>query len=408
MSRLFSWLLICATDPRPEPNEKRSKKMKKSKKKKAEEIEAKKNAISSDVHAHKASGYEPRAASYSQIHTPPALSNDYRFIREIGHGAQAKIFLARRLKDGQQVAIKQLNIQSVKSWKAYDLFHREATVLETLNIEGVAKFYDAFECLEDTPPCSYIVQEYIEGRSLAGMLAESHRFKVTDDYDIILQMLAILQRLKQCDPPVIHRDIKPSNIMLTPKQTGGYKVTLLDFGAVANPQVQGGGSTTAGTIGYMPPEQLMGNPVLASDIYSLGVVAIQLFTGIAPGDLQIKDFRLIFEPHMEQMPQELIATLREMLEPNVAERLSDIPVLLERFNGFKNNSFAAKPKKEDLDPGNKMKKMGDQLVKVKSIGDAGNLDLWQALSDQTPRPLPNVCLIFAFQRIKAIIKYSNP
>ena len=79
----------------------------------------------------------------SIIKTPGSLQDAYLFIRQLGRGSQAKVFLAIRLADGQKVAIKQLNIGSVKTWKEYDLFHREARLLESLDIEGVANFYEA-------------------------------------------------------------------------------------------------------------------------------------------------------------------------------------------------------------------------------------------------------------------------
>ena len=64
----------------------------------------------------------------SQVMTPPELADRYRFIKALGEGAQGKVFLAQRLLDGKQVAIKQLRIDSIKTWKEYTLFHREAEV----------------------------------------------------------------------------------------------------------------------------------------------------------------------------------------------------------------------------------------------------------------------------------------
>ena len=104
------------------------------------------------------------------LETPHSLRDKYTFIREIGHGTQGRIYLAEQNSDHAKVAIKQLNIESVKNWKAYDLFQREAQTLASLHIDGIAKFYEAIECLEDTPPCSYIVQEYIQAQSLSDML----------------------------------------------------------------------------------------------------------------------------------------------------------------------------------------------------------------------------------------------
>ena len=331
-------------------------------------------------------GEQRKSCLQKTLKTPVSLADSYRLERILGHGGQADVYLATRLSDNQPVVIKQLNIDSVKAWKEYELFHREADVLSRLNVSGVAKFYAAIECLEDTPPCSYIVQEYIEGESLASLLKAGHRFQTTEVYDIILQMLKILKQLHMQDPPVIHRDIKPSNIMLSSNGSGGYQVTLIDFGAVANPQVQSGGSTVAGTYGYMPPEQLMGRPHPASDIYALGAVAVELFSGISPGQMQVKDFRLIFEPEVQHLPVAVVNTLRSMLEPKIEDRLSSIDSLCKQFRKYSNDVFdidSIKP--TDI---NKERLVNRQLREVSSICEPGNMNLWQHLSDVTPRPVP--------------------
>ena len=324
-----------------------------------------------------------REQNTNPIFTPASLQSKYIFLNEIGHGTQAKVFQALRISDQKPVAIKQLNIHSVKSWKEYELFDREAQTLESLNIPGVAKFYEAIECLDDEVPCSYIVQEFIEGVSLANLIKNQHRFRVVEVYEILIQLLQILQKLQEHDPPIIHRDIKPSNIMMTPTSDGRFQITLIDFGAVANPQIQGGGSTLAGTFGYMPPEQLMQNPVPASDIYALAAVAVELFTGKSPAVIPSKDFRMIFEPEMEQMRPELVQTLRKMLEPKYQERLCDIPTLIQTFQEFKSDIYQIREKALALP-----KDINSKLERVNGIGDAGNMDIWQALPDKTPREVP--------------------
>ncbi len=330
---------------------------------------------------------------FPEIDTPQSLEDKYRFIREIAHGAQGRVYLAVRCEDSLLVVIKQLNIGSVKTWKEYELFQREAKVLESLNIPGVAKFYEAIDCLEDDPPCSYIVQEFISGQSLRQMLECGHHFAVTEVYGIIIQILTILKHLQQRTPPIIHRDIKPSNIMLT-EHGRGYYVTLIDFGAVANPQVQSGGSTVAGTYGYMPPEQLMGKPEPASDIYALGALAVELFSGKSPANLPHKDFRMIFEPEIEQMPPELIATLRQMLEPSIENRLSDIPTLIDSFEQYRANNFSYTIKKEEnID---KVKEFNDALEKVENIFDDNNMKLWQFLSDKPDRKCPAILIDYYY------------
>ena len=304
----------------------------------------------------------------------------YKIIEELGHGSQGQVFLAQRESDESPVAIKKLNIHSVKSWKAYDLFHREAEVLSGLDIDGVAKFYEAFDRLEDDPPCSYIVQEYIPGQPIAKMLKAGHHFSLNQVYDIIVQMLIILKQLH--DKQVIHRDIKPSNILLVPLDGGRIKVYLIDFGAVANPQVQGGGSTMAGTFGYMPPEQLMGKPEPASDIYALAAVAVAMITGKSPADMPVKDFHLIFEPDMQSLPVEVVNTLRQMLEPDPTKRLCKYDALIEAFESFQINDYK---NIQSYTSHFSVKEWDDQLKNVAAYGEPGNIDLWQGLDDDLPR-----------------------
>ena len=321
----------------------------------------------------------------AQVMTPPALSQKYRFIKEIGHGAQGRIYLAEHIFSHTKVSIKQFNIHSVKTWKEYDLFRREAQVLSSLHINGVAQFYEAIERLDDEPPCSFIIQEFIEGDSLQRMLQRGHRFSMVDICDIIIQILYILHSLHNHTPPVIHRDIKPSNLMLTPLETGGYHVTLIDFGAVSNPQIQGGGSTVAGTYGYMPPEQMTGHTVPASDIYAVGAVAVQLFTGKAPSEMEVKDFRIIFEPEMEDKPHALVATLRNMLDPMVDTRLADIRELVRLFQQFRANQFEIQNKKVEVETYEPT--FEEKLSKVAFIGQEGNLKLWDSFPDSTNRKM---------------------
>ena len=349
----------------------------------------------SDAQQQKSNNPEFEITSQSQnqsnthsLPTPSSLQDKFCFLQEIGHGSQGKIFKTKRLADDRIVVIKQLSISSIKTWKEYELFHREAEVLETLTIDGVAKFYDAIDCLDDHPPCSYIIQEYIPGVSLQQMISDGHRLRVNDVYDILIQTLKILYQLHTHEPPVIHRDIKPSNLMITTDQNGQFKVTIIDFGAVANPQVQGGGSTVAGTYGYMPPEQLMGNPVPASDIYSVAALAVHLFSGKSPADIPVKDFRLIFEPEMQDKPHALVTTLRQMLEPNLEQRLCNIPDIIKILQSYKNNHFELVSHQITKRYSNDYEQ---KLKSVYELNQAGNIDLWQQLPDSS-RQIPETYL----------------
>ncbi|MBO5753616.1 MAG: protein kinase, partial [Proteobacteria bacterium] len=319
---------------------------------------------------------EVSAIEMPDMGIPEALNEKYIYLNKLGKGSQGQVWLAQRKSDGERVAIKQLNVHSVTTWKQYELFKREARILESLNMDGVVPFYEYIEDLEAKPPFVCIIQKFIEGQTLGEMLKAKHRFETEAIYDIIAQVLGILQKLHTHEPLVVHRDIKPSNLMLTPLENGRYKVTLLDFGAVANPQVQNGGSTVAGTYGYMPPEQLMGQAQPASDIYALAALAVEMLSGTSPADIAVCDFKLVIEPYLQHLPKEVVQTLSMMLEPAVENRICDHTALMAQFDALANKKEpsllrflrrTALPKLED----------------VESICQPGNYEIWQNLDQSS-------------------------
>ena len=321
-----------------------------------------------------------------EANTQTSIAKRYLIMKQIGQGAQGKVFTALDLTNQKVVVIKQLNIESIKNWKAYELFGRETEVLRSLDMDGVARFIDSIECLDAAQPCAYIVQEYIEGVSLQKMLNDGHRFGIADVYEILIQTLTILDKLHHHDPPIIHRDIKPSNLMITPKSNGKFSVTIIDFGAVANPQIQGGGSTIAGTYGYMAPEQLMGRPDPASDVYAVGALAVQLFSGTSPADIPVKDFRLIFEPLVQDKPHELVTLLRNMLEPKAEDRFTDIAQIIKKLRQYRagiytKTALAKSSSGYDVE-------FERKIMAVESVCEPGSIELWQKLPDCEQRPIP--------------------
>ncbi len=336
----------------------------------------------------------------STIVTPPEIADKYTLIRELGHGAQGYVYEAIRRSNNLKVAIKQLRIDSVQTWKSYDLFQRESEVLASLNVEGVAKLYESMTFLDIPHPAAYIVQEFIDGRSIDTMLKAGARLSHTRILEIGVKLIELLQNLHTHNPPVVHRDIKPSNVMLSAKSDGSFDLYLIDFGAVANPQLQSGGSTVAGTYGYMAPEQLMGKPSPASDIYALAAMLASLLSGVEPADMQIADFRLVIEPHLQMLPNCVVATLRQMLAPNAANRLVDYKILKERFELYASNRFEA----ADSDS-IQSSDLSVELAKVKSFGQPGNIELWCLLPENTPRDIES--FEHLFQPTSIIDEYDS-
>lgn len=185
-------------------------------------------------------GYDTaQIRDHEEMTSIPCIAKKYEILECLGRGSQGEVYRGKRLGDGSEVAIKVMHIKSVKNWKMYELFDREAKVLSTIHVDGVAKFYEAIEDLNGPDPVSVIVQQYIDGHALSEFIKAHHRFLLSDIADILIQLTSILESLHALNPPVIHRDIKPSNIMLQ-DTAHGYRVWLIDFGAVANPVIKDG------------------------------------------------------------------------------------------------------------------------------------------------------------------------
>ena len=315
----------------------------------------------------------------------PCIAGRYDVLECMGQGSQGEVYRARRRTDGAEVAIKVMHIKSVKNWKMYELFHREAKVLSAIDIEGVAKFYEAIEDLESADPVSVIVQQFVDGHALSEFIKAHHRFLLCDIADILIQLTKILERLHHSNPPIIHRDIKPSNIMLEDLPRG-YRVWLIDFGAVANPQVKDGGSTVAGAYGYMAPEQLMGQPKPASDLYSMAVMAFYMLTGVPPEAIEVQDFRLLIDPHLQNLPFPVTVLLRQMLEPHIDQRLTDTNKILRALEQIKKSNFNGL--QSLVQDGFVAKEV--EVLPMKSYKQGGCVEQWDALSDVLPRKLPSV------------------
>jgi hypothetical protein len=131
--------------------------------------------------------------------------------------------------------------------------------------------------------------------------------------DIAEQLLEVLAYLHRQSPPVLHRDVKPANIIIG----NDGKVTLVDFGAVQN---QGSrGTTIVGTSGYMPPEQLSGHAVPASDVYAAGALLVHAATRAHPAELEVTRLKLQWRSRA-RLAETLANWIDRLISPVVEDR----------------------------------------------------------------------------------------
>ncbi|WP_017299174.1 serine/threonine-protein kinase [Nodosilinea nodulosa] len=214
------------------------------------------------------------------------LANRYRIVRLLGSGGFGETYVAEDTqRPGSPVCVvKQLRIIS-NDPRAHRLgrrfFQGEAETLEKLGHHAqIPRLLAYFEAQNSF----YLVEEMIEGRLLKDELVSRRPMPQTYALDLLLGLLPVVAFVH--NQGVIHRDIKPSNIIR--RQADGLLV-LIDFGAVkliSNKLADTGVNLTStstigvGTQGYMPSEQSAGLPKFGSDLYALGITAIEALTGI--------------------------------------------------------------------------------------------------------------------------------
>jgi tetratricopeptide (TPR) repeat protein len=199
------------------------------------------------------------------------LANRYRLGSLLGSGGMGRVYLAHDQLTERRVAVKVFTAPiGARGRDAFRRFVKEARTTGQLNHPHIVSLLDFHEEM------GFMVLEYMAGGTLAERLRP--RVEVATCRAVFLQVLAGLAAAHQRG--IVHRDIKPSNIFFT--QAGAAK--LGDFG-VAHLQDAGQTQTGAfiGTLAFMSPEQIRGDPVsFATDIYALGVTLFQMVTGQLP------------------------------------------------------------------------------------------------------------------------------
>ncbi|MBQ1925072.1 MAG: protein kinase [Proteobacteria bacterium] len=279
------------------------------------------------------------------ITTPSALSDKYRYLDFLGEGANGKTWLARTIIGDERVAIKSLKLAHIENLKSLDLFQREAEVLSSITVHGVPKFYDAILDHDGSGEC-YLIQQYIDAPSIQSYLDQGRRFTETEALILMRKVAEILRQLEMnYKPSIIHRDIKPSNILCRiPENRANLQNIdpwLIDFGAVANPQKKQQGSTVAGTVGYMAPEQIVGDNTIQADYYALGATVLHMLTGIPPYKIPSELFVLQFKPILEQnapkTSPEMTELLDILLQKDPTQRPKDIDELTRCIDNVMNH-----------------------------------------------------------------------
>jgi serine/threonine-protein kinase len=198
------------------------------------------------------------------------LSGRYRIIALLGKGGMGEVYRADDLTLGQSVAMKFLPDEAARDANLLERFRNEVRIARRVSHPNVCRVYD----VGDVDGQTFFTMEYVDGEDLASLLRRIGRLPPDKALDIARQLCAGLAAAHT--KGVLHRDLKPANIMLD----GRGQVVITDFGLAGVADDIRGNEIRSGTPAYMAPEQLAGKEVSPrSDIYALGLVLYEVFTG---------------------------------------------------------------------------------------------------------------------------------
>ena len=209
------------------------------------------------------------------------LAGRFKIIRELGTGGMGKVLLAEdTLQNNDLVAVKVLYPSVAKNAQSVARFKNEMLLNKKLSHSGIVHIHD----LGESDDSYFISMEYVDGESLGNRIKDTTRPRLSfpEIIDILYNIAVALDYAHTHS--VIHRDLKPDNVLLP--TTGGIKIT--DFGVARSLEQERGLTMTGeivGTAYYMAPEQFHSSSVdERADIYSLGILAFEMATGVRPFD----------------------------------------------------------------------------------------------------------------------------
>jgi serine/threonine protein kinase len=237
----------------------------------------------------------------------PQRIGQYRISRIIGEGGMGVVYRAEQENPRRTVALKVIR-PGIESRETLKRFQYEGQVLAWLQHPGIAQIYEAGTADTGLGPQPFFAMEYIEGQGLT-RYAEERRLGIHERLELMTKVCDAVHHAHQ--KGVIHRDLKPGNILVN--ASGQPKI--LDFGVaratdsdIKATTLQTAVGQLVGTIAYMSPEQVAGDPRALdtrADVYALGVICYELLTGRVPIDVARKTLPQAARAIVEEEPTAL-------------------------------------------------------------------------------------------------------
>jgi serine/threonine protein kinase len=310
----------------------------------------------------------------STIEIGTELNQTYRIDSLIAVGGMGEVFKGHNIQTGDPVAIKVVLPEYARDEMIFELFRKEARVLNHLSHDAIVRYY-VFS-LDRNLGRPYLAMEFVDGPSLA----ERMKSKTLSSADFFTLLRLLADGLhKAHEAGVIHRDISPDNVILP----GGLveKAKIIDFGIARSATVGGGtllGGSFAGKYSYVSPEQLGlfgGEVTPKSDIYSLGLTMAAAVRG-QPIDMSgsqvdvIEKRRKVPDLALLGIPPEIRPILNSMLQPDPASRpasMAEVRNLVEKEQAIS----SAKSKDNRVKNDKSKKQVANQIAAAYHAQSAG-------------------------------------
>src|SRR6202008_4204531 len=273
------------------------------------------------------------------------LDARYQVMKKLGEGGMSYVYLAKEISSGDTVAIKVLSPRLASDKSSVERLRREAGLAMRLDHPNVCRI---LRLGESEDGLIYLVMPFLKGELLSDREVRGGPMEMAFGVTLLKQMCAGLHHAHELQ--IIHRDLKPENVMLVPDDDGGPdRAVVMDFGLAkerrADPAIAKLTATgiILGTPEFMSPEQIRGKPLDArSDIYALGIVAFEMFTGKLPfqgrNAQEMMIARLRGQPvpvrqYKPDFPAKLEKALMKALEANPENRYSTALEFAEALTG---------------------------------------------------------------------------
>lgn len=266
------------------------------------------------------------------------LKQRYKILRHIGSGGMAEVYLAEDLLLNRQVAIKVLRAQFNDDKTLLNQFKHEAQSAARLSSPSIINIFDV--CEEDGK--SFIVMEYVEGKTLKDLLEEKGRLSPYWAVHIACEIAAGLRHAHKRN--IIHCDIKPHNILITEHMMP----KIADFGIarMISSMTMVYTNSVIGSVHYLSPEQASGKQITAqSDIYSLGIVLYEMLTGHVPFDgntavavamMHVEKTPPPLSTYVDGLPHCLQHVIDKALAKDLTKRYATADEMWQDLNNIKN------------------------------------------------------------------------